>query len=88
MNALVYVDIDQGIQKEKIKWHEMKNEKNYVGFHMIKYGKFSYLTNFVRSGTSQVGKGFFFHFLPKKFFAMLGRIFFKVVPERLQYAPF
>ena len=30
MNALVYVDI------EKIKWHEMKNEKNYMGFRIPK----------------------------------------------------
>ena len=36
MNALVYVDIDQGIHKlcKNIKLHKMKNEKNYVGFLM------------------------------------------------------
>ena len=32
MTALVYVNIDQVIHKEKIKLHEMKNEKNYMGF--------------------------------------------------------
>ena len=39
MNALVYVDIDQGNGHslgEKIKQHEMKNEKNYMGLLMIK----------------------------------------------------
>ena len=35
MNALVYVDIDQGIYKEKV-LQEMKNEKNYKGFHVPK----------------------------------------------------
>ena len=33
MIAMVYVDIGQGIHKVKnIKLHEMKNEKNYMGF--------------------------------------------------------
>ena len=40
MNSLVYVDIDQQgpghSLGEKIKLHEMKNEKNYVGSLMIK----------------------------------------------------
>ena len=31
MNALVYVDIDQGINKGK-KLHEIKNGKSYFGF--------------------------------------------------------
>ena len=34
MNALVYVDIEQGIHKVKL--HEMKNEKNYVGIFIHK----------------------------------------------------
>ena len=34
MNALVYVDIDQGGHSygKNIMLHEMKNEKNYMGF--------------------------------------------------------
>ena len=35
MNALVYVDIDQGIHKGKVKLLKMKNEKNYLGFLFI-----------------------------------------------------
>ena len=31
MNALVYVDIDQGIHKEeKVKLHEMRNEMDFL----------------------------------------------------------
>ena len=45
MSALLaYADIDQGIHKgKKIKQHEMKNQKETLGFHIyiyIKYGKF------------------------------------------------
>ena len=40
MNSLVNVDIDQlwtrVFIKENIKLHEMKNEKNYMGFLIIK----------------------------------------------------
>ena len=32
MNALAYVDIDQGIHKGKVKLLKMKKEKNYLGF--------------------------------------------------------
>ena len=41
MNALVYVDISQGIHKVRIKVaHNKQNEKNYIGFSCT-YGKFS-----------------------------------------------
>ena len=37
MNALVYVEIDQGHSLgEKIKLREMENEKNYAGFRIPK----------------------------------------------------
>ena len=32
MNALVYVDIHKSIQGKNVKLHEIKNEKNYMGF--------------------------------------------------------
>ena len=35
-DALAYVDIDQGIHSGETNLNEMKNEKNYMGFHIPK----------------------------------------------------
>ena len=70
MNALVYVDVDQVIIREKIKQHEMKNRKSNFGSWYIK--NMEYFQAFLQSIKLSINPLFlkgaaFFHFLISRF---------------------